>query len=257
MTQIKKFLSAATAAIVLFGTMTTACFQTIAMDIANPIESDCYTGNMGDSFIDVIGTRNGNTTVNGVIYDTGIEFWIARYNYKDEQSWAWATYEVDPSETEFKGTLSVLKDSYNTKNYNTTLTIYVDDEAVYSYTMTPGFEPQNIDIPLSGASEIKFSVYDNEAHSGGTSFCIGTGTGYMIGDVDNNGYINAIDASMVLSAYAQQATGQPMELSDLQKKVADVDKDEKIDAIDASWILSYYAYTATGGSELFEDFMEG
>lgn len=254
MIRMKKCLSAALASI-MCGTMLTVHRDALALDIANPVDSDRYGNNMGDSFIDVIGTRNGYTTADGVTYESGVELWVARYNFKKEQSWIWATYEIDPSETEFKGTLSVLNKSYNKDDYNTTLEISVDNEVVYSYTMTPGFAPQSIDISLEGASEIKFYVYDNEAFTGGTSFCIGTGEGYRLGDVDGNGTVNAVDASMVLTEYAREATGQELTFSDIQKKAADVNADSNINAVDASGILSYYAYTATGGTLIFEDYL--
>lgn len=255
MIRMKKYLSAALAAI-MCGTMMTVNRDALALNIADPVDSDCYGDNLGDSFIDVIDTRNGNMTVDGITYETGIELWVARYNYKKEQSWVWATYKVDPSETEFKGTLSVLKDSYNIKEFDTTLEISVDDKLVYSYRMTPGFAPQSIDIPLKGASEIKFYVYDNSEFSGGTSFCIGTGTGYMLGDVNDDGTINAVDASMVLSEYARKATGQTLTFSEIQKKAADVNDDSDVNAVDASKILSYYAYKATGGTLLFADYLD-
>lgn len=78
-----------------------------------------------------------------------------------------------------------------------------------------------------------------------------------LGDVDNSGAVNAIDASMVLDYYSRASTGQSTSLDDTQKKAADVDKNGNINAIDASLILSYYVYTSTanGESESFETFI--
>ncbi|WP_295086599.1 leucine-rich repeat protein [Ruminococcus sp.] len=66
-----------------------------------------------------------------------------------------------------------------------------------------------------------------------------------LGDIDNNGVIDAVDASKVLSYYARISTKQEGGFSDSLKEAADVNKDGVIDAVDASKILSYYAYVST------------
>ncbi len=76
-----------------------------------------------------------------------------------------------------------------------------------------------------------------------------------LGDVDNDGNVNALDASLILTAYANTATSQPSGLTALQSYAADVDANGAIDAIDASEVLGYYAYTATGGSGTLEEYL--
>ena len=71
-----------------------------------------------------------------------------------------------------------------------------------------------------------------------------------LGDVDNSGSVNAIDASLVLEHYSKVSTGQSTSLDETQKKSADVNKDGSINAVDASQILSYYAYTATANGDV-------
>ncbi|MCR4638799.1 dockerin type I domain-containing protein [Ruminococcus sp.] len=73
---------------------------------------------------------------------------------------------------------------------------------------------------------------------------------YSLGDVDNSGSVNAIDASLVLDYYSKTSTGQSTGFDDTQKKSADVNKDDSINAVDASEILSYYAYTATANGSV-------
>ena len=74
--------------------------------------------------------------------------------------------------------------------------------------------------------------------------------GDVLGDVDNSGKVNAIDASMVLDYYSKISTGQSTSLDETQKKSADVNKDGSINSVDASQILSYYAYTATANGDV-------
>ena len=71
---------------------------------------------------------------------------------------------------------------------------------------------------------------------------------YELGDVNNDGYVNAVDASIVLSAYAKYQTGEEP-LTPLQFKAADVNEDGNVDSLDASKILSYYSYLATEDGE--------
>ncbi len=78
--------------------------------------------------------------------------------------------------------------------------------------------------------------------------------GYVLGDLNNDGSINAIDASLVLTAYANSATGNSSGLSETETLAADTDLNSTINALDASLILSYYAYAATGGQLSFRQY---
>ena len=81
---------------------------------------------------------------------------------------------------------------------------------------------------------------------------------YILGDVDNNGIVDAVDASKVLAYYARISTKQDGGFSDSQKQAADVNKNGIIDAVDASNILSYYAYASTTKEKTvsLEEFMK-
>lgn len=68
----------------------------------------------------------------------------------------------------------------------------------------------------------------------------------MKGDVNFDGYVNAVDASWVLTFYAQQSTGQNPIINEEQSCVGDWNGDGTINAVDASGILTYYALKATG-----------
>lgn len=68
---------------------------------------------------------------------------------------------------------------------------------------------------------------------------------YPLGDVNNDGHINAVDASTVLTYYAMISTNKDGGFDDNQMAAADVNHDGLINAVDASCILSYYAYVST------------
>jgi len=81
------------------------------------------------------------------------------------------------------------------------------------------------------------------------------GESFRLGDVDNDGMINAVDATLILTEYALLSTGDTGTFTDTQKKSADIDSDRMINAVDATFVLSYYAYLSTGGSDKIENWL--
>lgn len=69
------------------------------------------------------------------------------------------------------------------------------------------------------------------------------------GDVNGDGLIDAVDASLILAEYSALSTNGISAFSDLQKVSADINKDGLTDACDSSLILSFYSYLSTNGSE--------
>jgi hypothetical protein len=49
--------------------------------------------------------------------------------------------------------------------------------------------------------------------------------------------------------YAKNSTSNPLTLTNNQKKAYDVNNDGKVDAIDASYILCYYVYISVSEGE--------
>ena len=73
-------------------------------------------------------------------------------------------------------------------------------------------------------------------------------TGYLFGDVNQDGVVNAVDASEILSCYANAQTTEGYYMSEEYISLlsnADVDGSLFIDADDASKVLSTYAESQT------------
>ena len=66
---------------------------------------------------------------------------------------------------------------------------------------------------------------------------------YQSGDVNLDGGVNAIDASIILRAYIKYQTGEEP-LTPLQKYMADVNQDGFVNVVDASEILTHYSHLA-------------
>lgn len=78
-----------------------------------------------------------------------------------------------------------------------------------------------------------------------------------LGDVNKDGFVDAVDASNVLAAYASVSSGKDSGLSGAEAAAADVNGDRVIDAVDASNILAYYASVSNGGEPGINKFIKG
>ena len=88
-----------------------------------------------------------------------------------------------------------------------------------------------------------------------TTTTIVPATKKVLGDIDGNGILDAVDASKILGSYAKYSTGSKAPTED-DLAVCDVNKDGYIDAVDASKVLAFYAHTSTGGKLSLEEFMK-
>lgn len=71
----------------------------------------------------------------------------------------------------------------------------------------------------------------------------------VLGDINHDGSIDAVDASNMLSAYAKKATTGDSGLKYGEFIYGDVNDDGNVDAVDASLVLTYYADVQTGKTE--------
>ncbi|MDE5737369.1 MAG: hypothetical protein K2H93_03285, partial [Oscillospiraceae bacterium] len=76
------------------------------------------------------------------------------------------------------------------------------------------------------------------------------GNKFSLGDVNGNGVINAIDATLVLQHSANVGAKLEDILTEEQQKYADVNEDGVVDSKDATQILMYSA--AEGAGEKYE-----
>ncbi|MBR0141235.1 MAG: hypothetical protein IJM19_03190 [Ruminococcus sp.] len=80
------------------------------------------------------------------------------------------------------------------------------------------------------------------------------GLNIKFGDINNDGKIDTVDSSKLLSVYSQAATSG-RKLSDVEMAVYDINADGVVDSSDAGFILKYYSLKATGKAESFKDFI--
>ncbi|MDE6501979.1 MAG: bacterial Ig-like domain-containing protein [Ruminococcus sp.] len=133
-------------------------------------------------------------------------------------------------------------------------TVY-DRNSYYTYDMkdNPDVDTSEFDNTKTGTYKIYVNVLNPYTSTIMTEYFEVTVTEntetQKLGDVDNDGMINAVDATLVLTEYALLSTGQTGTFTEAQKNSADIDGDGKADAVDATFILSYYAYASTGGTD--------
>lgn len=111
---------------------------------------------------------------------------------------------------------------------------------------------KNEDLVIKGYTNSAAQTYANKYNLKFEALDAGT---IILGDIDDNGIIDASDASFVLGVYAAIQAGKEVNLTDEQLEAADVDGNDVINASDASTILGYYSYTQTGNNIGFPDFI--
>lgn len=71
-----------------------------------------------------------------------------------------------------------------------------------------------------------------------------------LGDVNDDGKVDAKDASLILLEYAKMSTGEEGAFNTIKQMRANVNFDNNIDAKDASFILYYYAFASTSTGDI-------
>lgn len=84
---------------------------------------------------------------------------------------------------------------------------------------------------------------------------VGSEDGGKLGDVDEDGNVNAVDAANILVAAATVGAGGDITWTDTQKKNADVDGNGSFNSTDAAYILMYAAEVGAGYTGSIEEFM--
>ncbi|MGN0629926.1 MAG: dockerin type I domain-containing protein, partial [Ruminococcus sp.] len=130
-----------------------------------------------------------------------------------------------------------------------------------------GFSWEAPDTVLDSAgtvtATVSYAPEDTEHYNfvGGIKVSV-TVTEPLKGDVNTDGKIDVIDATLILSYYAKKGSGlEPVFSNDASENekmllLADVNEDGKIDLTDASLILKYYAYTGAGIDISWEDILK-
>ncbi len=78
-----------------------------------------------------------------------------------------------------------------------------------------------------------------------------------LGDANADTEVNALDASIILAAAANTASGGKNDhMTAEQRSRSDVNADGAYNAMDAALILQYAAYAAAGGTDTFEEFLK-
>lgn len=84
---------------------------------------------------------------------------------------------------------------------------------------------------------------------------LGEAPTFPLGNLNNDDYIDAVDATAVLIEYSELSTTGDTTLNSEQKKAGDVNSDGEINAVDATLILTYYSEVSTGRKITFPDFI--
>ena len=185
-------------------------------------------------------TINGEKCYNGILF-SGVYSYApstssVNFNTENINSISWTWGHVD-----------------NSPLTNAKASIYIDRVLVEEIELTSGMTPQKQVLDVSDASRLRIIVkHDENAKYVLKDIEISDEiieVKVPLGDVNFDGAVNSVDASLVLAEYAAISTNGTLKYDEKANKAADVNKDEVIDSSDASLVLAYYAYTSTGGTE--------
>ncbi len=185
-------------------------------------------------------TINGEKCYNGILF-SGVYSYASstssvNFNTENINSISWTWGHVD-----------------NSPLTNAKASIYIDRVLVEEIELTSGMTPQKQVLDVSDASRLRIIVkHDENAKYVLKDIEISDEiieVKVPLGDVNFDGAVNSVDASLVLAEYAAISTNGTLKFDEKANKAADVNKDEVIDSSDASLVLAYYAYTSTGGTE--------
>ncbi|MDE5583184.1 MAG: bacterial Ig-like domain-containing protein [Ruminococcus sp.] len=127
----------------------------------------------------------------------------------------------------------------------------------YSMVNNPNVDTSEFDSTKPGTYRIYIN-YSNNGTSSQTYFEVtitDKTESFKLGDVNEDGRVDSVDASAVLAEYANLSTGGTGTFDEKQKKSADINGDGKTDSVDASGILAYYAFASTVGGKSFEEWL--
>lgn len=180
----------------------------------------------------------------------GFEYYNAAYSYADSSAYALNIEGNDDRTYSFE--LSVTDYELNLSSGTFTDEFVIPDGEPYGYSDSDTWVDYSYIISVEQKNSDEPYVFERTEKTVDGKTLIETNITFYIaetytkGDVNEDGKIDSLDASMVLTEYAAVATQQPSTLTENQKKAADVNEDGKVDALDASKILEYYADAATG-----------
>ena len=124
-------------------------------------------------------------------------------------------------------------------------------------TISTGYDVINYEDYFNGTIRgYKNSTAQAYAEKYGKNFVsLGEAPTFPLGNINNDEYIDAVDATAVLMEYAELSTGGGTTLNYAERKAGDVNGDGEINSVDATLILTYYSEVSTGKKITFPDFI--
>lgn len=228
---MKKIISVFLAAAMAFALLTVSAFADTGKNLSSlkPTATDRYTGNEGDSFIDVLGTRNGKKGTDGKTYKNGLEVWLARWNGKAEKSWVKASYNIKGEYSSLTGKIITIDNSYNKSDFDITVEINGDGKLLKKYNIVPSNKAKTVDIDVTGVKSLEIYAYDNREVCGGTSLGL---VNFKLSkeDIRTNVSAATMNKGMELALTTDAAKSETLTWKSSSKSVASVSKDGVVTA---------------------------
>jgi len=88
-----------------------------------------------------------------------------------------------------------------------------------------------------------------------SDYAYGSAVKYSKGDINSDGSVNSVDASLAMAIYTQMSSESQLSFSNAQISAGDVNSDGSTNSIDASVIMAYYSSLSTGNNSEITEFI--
>ncbi|MBR6070235.1 MAG: leucine-rich repeat protein [Ruminococcus sp.] len=175
-------------------------------------------------------------------FANGVEIKMSQY-IDDSTAAAENIYLTDANGEKINCRIKLVKSETNDTKFSDRILLISDQENIAGSTLhiTAGL------LSYSGVAAEPVSEKITEVKD---ELLVDGDTDSTLGDVNEDGKIDAKDASMILVTYSKASTGADDGLTAAQKAASDVNGDGRIDAKDASCVLAYYAMVSTATGDI-------
>ena len=215
--------------------------ETVSMDSSRiRVETNYQSWNTGDYYVRLVYSEGGVSASDEFKVNVSSYDFITTPDISTTVTTTTTTTTVTKpttSSTTKKTTTTTTKRTTTTTQKTTTTTSRTTTTTTRRSTTTTTRKTTNFTAPVTTTTVTTTKVSPPPPHNE-----------RRLGDVNGDGMVDAVDASLILSEYASLSTGKPRKFNKEQETAADVDENGMTDAVDASLTLAYYAYLSSGGT---------
>lgn len=199
----------------------------------------------------------------GIVENNRLKYSVARGNDTDYNTMYFTCQTNNLSDRNPLEPLGETSDAYPLTNFDAVISSDIPDGEyeIYFLTESEDYEDQQTCSGSFRMDDDSSKSYSNELIVRNLTVIIDSepSPSNYLGDVDNNGIVDVVDATLVLQQYSYQSMGNTGILTDEQINIGNVDGNTNadgtplLDVVDATYILRYYSYFSMDNNFTWDD----